>query len=59
MNTENSKTSDPHKLNLNFSKKRLDLKSLDEHIALQNLSNLSIYYRWKYIEKLYRTIILK
>ena len=48
MNTENSKTSDPHKLNLNFSKKRLDLKSLDEHIALQNLSNLSIYYRWIY-----------
>ena len=40
MNTENSKTNDPHKFVLNLSQ-RLDLRSLNKHIALKNLS---IYY---------------
>ena len=37
MNTENSKTSEPHKFVLNLSQ-RLDLRSLNKHAALQNLS---------------------
>ena len=41
MNTENSKTNEPHKFVLNLSQ-RLDLRS-------QN--NLSIYYTWKNIRK--------
>ena len=36
MNTENSKTSEPHKFVLSLLQ-RLDLKSLNKHIALQNL----------------------
>ena len=40
MNTENSKTNEPYKFVLNLSK-RLDLGSLNKHVALQNLS---IYY---------------
>ena len=43
MNSENSKTSDPHRLSLNLSDK-INLKSEDEYVAL---SNLSIYYTWK------------
>ena len=43
MNTENSKTNEPHKFVLNLSQ-RLDLKSLDKQVPLQNLS---IYYTWK------------
>ena len=42
MNTENSKTNDPHKFVLNLSQ-RLDLRSSNKHITLQNLS---IYYTW-------------
>ena len=41
MNSENSKTSDPHKLLLNLRDK-ISLKRSDKYIAL---SNLSIYYR--------------
>ena len=37
MNTENSKTNEPYKFVLNLSK-RLDLGSLNKHVALQNLS---------------------
>ena len=37
MNTENSKTYEPHKFVLNLSQ-RLDLRSSDKHVALQNLS---------------------
>ena len=37
MNTENRKTSEPHKSALNSSQ-RLDLRSSDKHIALQNIS---------------------
>ena len=34
MNTGNSKTNEPHKFVLKLSK-RLDLRSLDNHVALQ------------------------
>ena len=43
MNSENSKTSDPHKLLLNLSDK-INLKNKDKYVALPNLS---IYYTWK------------
>ena len=36
MNTENSKTNEPHKFFLHLSQ-RLDLKSSDKHVALQKL----------------------
>ena len=50
MNTENSKTNEPHKFVLNLSQ-RLDLKSSNKHVALQNLS---INYTWKNIRKQYK-----
>ena len=37
MNTGNSKTNEPHNFVLNLSQ-RLDLRSSDKHVALQNLS---------------------
>ena len=37
INTENSKTNEPHKFDLNSSQ-RLDLRSSNKHVALQNLS---------------------
>ena len=40
MNTENSKANEPCKFVLNLSQ-RLDLRSLNKHVTLQNLS---IYY---------------
>ena len=46
MNSENSKTSDTHRLLLNLLDK-INLKRIDKHIAL---SNLSIYYIWKKIK---------
>ena len=36
MNTENSKTNESHKFILNLSQ-RLDFKSSNKHVALQNL----------------------
>ena len=45
MNMENSKMNEPHKFVLNLPQ-RLDLRSSDKHIALQNLY---IYYTWKLI----------
>ena len=56
MNKENRKTNEPHKFVLNLSQ-RLDLRSLNKHVALQKLS---IYYTWKNIRKLYKnnTIIM-
>ena len=45
LNTENSKTNEPHKFVLNLLQK-LDLKSSDKYVPLQNLS---IYYTWKNI----------
>ena len=46
-NSENSKVSDPHGLLLNLSDK-IDLRRKDKYVIL---SNLSIYYIWKNIEK--------
>ena len=43
MNTENSKTNELYKFVFNFSH-RLDVRSSNKHLALQNLS---IYYMWK------------
>ena len=55
MNTENSKTNEPHKFVLNLSQ-RLDLRSSDKHVALQKLS---IYYTWKNVRKKYKNNKLK
>ena len=43
----NSKTNKPQKFILNLSQ-RLDLKSLNKHVALKNLS---VYYTWKNTKK--------
>ena len=51
MNSENSKTSDPHRLLLNLPDK-IDFKGRDKYVAL---SNLSIRYTWKNI-KTYKKI---
>ena len=48
--TENSKTNEPNKFVLNLSQ-RLNLRSLNKHIALQNLP---IYYTWKNIRQKYK-----
>ena len=50
MNSKNSKTSDPHRLLLNYTEK-INLKRSDKYIAL---SNLSMYYTWKNIKKSYK-----
>ena len=50
MNSENSKTSYPHRLLLNLPDK-INLKRNDKYLAL---SNLSIYYIWKNIKKSYK-----
>ena len=47
INTENSKTSDPHKFVLSLPQ-RLYLKSSDKYVVLQNLS---IHYTWKNIRQ--------
>ena len=49
MNSENSKTSEPHVLILKLTDK-LDLRRGEKIIAL---SNLSIYYKWKDIKNSY------
>ena len=46
-NSENKKTSDPHRLSLNLTDKN-DLRRKDKYITL---SNLSIYHTWKNINK--------
>ena len=50
MNTENSKTYETLKFVFNLSQ-RLDLRSLNKHVALQNVF---IYYTWKNIRKQYK-----
>ena len=50
MNSENIKTSDPHTILCNLSDK-INLKRTNKYVAL---SNLSIYYTWKNIKKLYK-----
>ena len=46
MNTENSKTNEPHRFRLSLADK-LNLKNPNKNIAL---GNLSIYYTWKNIK---------
>ena len=55
MDTENSKTNEPHKFFLNLSQ-RLDLIRSDKHVALQNLY---IHYTRKNIRKQYKHNKLK
>ena len=55
MNTENIRANKPHKFVLNLSQ-RLDLRSSDKHVALENLY---IYYMWKNIRKQYKNNKLK
>ena len=50
MNSQNSKTSDPHRLLLNLIDK-IGIRRNDKYISL---SNLSIYYAWKSSKKWYR-----
>ena len=50
MNSEYSKTSDPHILLLNLSDK-INLKRSDKYVTL---SNLSIYYTCKNMKKSYK-----
>ena len=55
MNSENSKTFDPHKLLLNLSDK-IYLKRSDKYVAE---SNLSICYTWKNIKSHTKNELLK
>ena len=50
MNSENNKTSDPYRQLLNLTD-NIDLRKKDKYVAL---SNLSIYYTWKSMKKLYK-----
>ena len=50
MNTENSKTSEPHMFKYNLIDK-LNLKSPNKNMAL---ANLSIYYNWKNVKSIYK-----
>ena len=50
MNTENSKTNEPHRFRLAFANK-LNLKHPNKNMALVNLS---ICYTWKNIKSLYK-----
>ena len=49
MNTENSKTNEPHRLKLDLTDK-LNLKNPSKNMAL---ANLSIYYTWQIIKSEY------
>ena len=55
MNTENSKTNEPHQFVFNLSQ-IVGLRSSNEHVALQNVS---IYHTWKNIWKEYKNNKLK
>ena len=50
MNTEDSKTSEPHRFRLDLTDK-LNLKDPKKNMAL---ANLSIYYTWKNIKSEYK-----
>ena len=50
MNTENSKTNEPHRFKLDLADK-LNLKNPNKNMAL---ANLSIYYTWKNIKSEYK-----
>ena len=49
MNTENSKTSEPHRFKLNLTEK-LNLKNSNKNMALANLSS---YYTWENMKSEY------
>ena len=49
INTENSKTNEPHKFKLDLTDK-LNLQNRNKNMAL---ANLSIYYNWKNIKSEY------
>ena len=49
MNTENSKTNEPHRFRL-FLASRFNPKNSNKNMAL---ANLSIYYTWKIIKSAY------
>ena len=51
MNTENSKTNEPHRFRLSLVDK-LNLKDNNKNMAL---ANLSIYYIWKNIKSAYKS----
>ena len=53
MNTENSKTNEPHRFRLSLADK-FNLKNPNNNIAL---GNLSIYYTWKKIQNEHATTI--
>ena len=55
MNSENSKTYDPHRLLLNLSDET-NLKRSEKYVAL---SNISIYYTWENKKKSYKNNKLK
>ena len=55
INSENSKTSDLHKLLLNLTD-NINLKKSDKYVAL---SNLCTYYTWKNIKKSHKNNKLK
>ena len=50
MNSKNSKISDPHRILLSLTD-RIELRRKDKYIVL---SNLSIYYTWKNIQKSFK-----
>ena len=50
MNTQNSKTNEPHGFRLSLAD-RLNLKNPNKNIAL---GNLSIHYTWKNIKSAYK-----
>ena len=50
MNTENSKTIEPHRFKLDLTNK-LNLKNPNKNMAL---ANLSIYYTWKNLKSKYK-----
>ena len=50
MNTQNSKTKEPHGFRLSLSDK-LNLKNPNKNIAI---GNLSIYYTWENIKSAYK-----
>ena len=54
MDTENSKSNEPHTFVLNLTE-RLDLRSLNKHVAIQNMST---YYNWKNVIHKYRSNII-
>ena len=55
MNSENSNTSEPHRLSRNLTDK-IDQRRKGKYVAL---SNLRIYYTWKNLKRSYRNNIFK